>query len=61
MSRRCSDCRGKGRWLEQIVRADGSTEHTWYECGTCSGSGEEQDPEDGDNFDIGGSSYADED
>lgn len=61
MARRCSTCKGKGRWQVKETYGDGDECLVWYDCNSCGGSGVEQDPEQGDAFDIGGDSYADED
>lgn len=58
MSKRCDDCNGRGRWQEEITLADDSVELNWMYCDSCMGTGIEQDPESGDDFDIGGDSYA---
>lgn len=70
MSKPCKTCGGRGRWRENIshtvkVYTDGyydelDSEHIWHECNDCSGSGRDQDPEAGDDYDIGGDSYEDE-
>lgn len=68
MTKKCPDCNGRGRWQQALLSSNsfsgissGATELVWYECNTCHGTGVQQDPEEGDDFDIGGSSYADED
>lgn len=61
MSKSCKDCKGKGRWQVKETYGDGDSCLVWYECGGCLGTGVEQDPEDGDAFDIGGSSFAEDD
>lgn len=59
MSKTCRRCFGKGRWLERIEHAD-HVEMIWHMCNDCKGTGVSQDPEDGDDYDIGGSSYEDD-
>lgn len=63
MSKACRTCKGRGRWIEVLVGQAhfGQITHVWHECNDCKGTGVEQDPEAGDNFDIGGNSYADDD
>ncbi len=58
----CKDCKGRGRWAEiEESISTGESHRQWRYCQTCNGSGIEQDPESGDDYDIGGDSYADED
>ena len=57
----CSVCRGRGRWQESTHSKDGTVEFVWRECLACNMTGLDQDPEQGEDFDIGGSSYADTD
>lgn len=65
MSKKCPECKGKGRWQVKETYSDGDELLTWYECGTCNGKGavpdddDEQAPEN--TFDIGGSSYDEDD
>lgn len=63
MAKRCKDCKGRGRWQEvEQTLDDGETEiMQWYHCDTCRGTGASQDPDDGDDYDIGGDSYAKDD
>lgn len=58
--KKCKDCSGRGRWQSQTQYAVGDTELIWFFCDTCRGSGVEQSPEEGEDFDIGGDSYADD-
>lgn len=58
MSKACKECKGKGRWAEEVGTID-EAEIVWNECNYCKGTGVEQDPEAGDDYDIGGDSYAD--
>lgn len=53
MSKKCKDCKGRGRWLEREVTDEGTTEQ-WMECGTCHGTGLSQLPQDAEPFDLGG-------
>ena len=55
----CKECDGRGRWVESTPTT-GMTEQVWYECGTCKGTGVNQDPEAGDDYDIDGDSYEDD-
>ncbi len=55
-SKTCPTCKGKGRWQVKETYGDGDTALVWYECGNCHGTGRNQDPMAGDDFDIGGSS-----
>lgn len=65
MSQICKTCNGRGHWQETIDQTDGGSNPQmtmiWRECNDCKGTGVEQDPEAGDDYDIGGDSYADED
>ncbi len=55
MSRRCADCRGRGRWQERQQTTDEET-LLWYECNTCHGTGVKRDDDDPeDDFDLAGS------
>lgn len=60
---KCKPCKGKGIYMVQETYGDGDTAIIPYECNHCHGTG--QDPNDEDDprgdFDIGGSSYDDED
>lgn len=60
MAKACETCTGKGRWQVKETYSDGDEVLVWYECNDCGGTGVDQDPEEGDNYDIGGSSYADD-
>lgn len=60
MSKRCPTCQGRGRWQVLEKYSDGDEMLVWYECNDCHGTGVEQDAESGDDFDIGGSSFADD-
>lgn len=65
---KCRECKGRGRWQAmtipkasiQVGTKISSDEFQWFECNTCQGTGIEQDPELGDDYDIGGDSYADD-
>lgn len=59
MAKLCEDCKGRGRWVNKTYIKDEIIE-TWFDCNTCHGTGKDQDPEDGDDFDIGGDSYAED-
>jgi len=61
MTAKCKTCNGRGRWQEvERTTDEGQTEYMqWHECNGCKGTGVDQDPEAGDNYDIGGDSYAD--
>lgn len=61
MTKACGDCKGRGRWAVIETYSDGDTCEVWYDCLTCQGTGVKTDAENGDDFDIGGDSYADED
>lgn len=61
INKKCRDCEGRGRWQISTLLADGTYEYTWHYCESCQGVGVSQDPEDGDDFDIGGSSFVEED
>lgn len=61
MSKICKTCKGRGKFQVRETFSDGDEILTWYECNDCKGTGVEQDPEAGDNFDIGGDSDADDD
>lgn len=58
---KCKECQGKGKWQVRETYSDGDSMLTWYECGSCLGTGIEQDAEAGEDFDIGGDSYANDD
>lgn len=68
MAKRCKTCNGRGRWQEtehyqtesngEIIE---NTQQVWHECNDCHGTGVEQDPEAGDDYDIGGDSFTDDD
>lgn len=58
--KKCRTCKGKGRWAERIEHADGEIEVRQNYCNDCRGTGIEQDPEQGADYDIGGDSYADD-
>lgn len=63
MSKRCRDCNGRGRWVETHEENDHGdivVVSVWHECQTCKGTGISQDADDGEDFDIGGDSYADD-
>lgn len=60
MSKACPTCGGRGRWQERDVDTSGEA-LIWHECNDCNGTGLRQDGEAGDDFDIGGDSYADDD
>lgn len=60
MGKACKTCKGRGRWQERDPLSVFDEGLSWYECNDCKGSGIEQDPEEGDDYDIGGDSYADE-
>lgn len=55
MSRKCPTCKGKGRWAETVFNASERIT-TWHYCEDCAGTGISKDPEDGEDWDIGGSS-----
>lgn len=57
----CKFCTGRGTYQVKETYSDGVTALIWYECNHCHGTGVDQDPEAGDNFDIGGDSYDDDD
>lgn len=48
----------KARIIMDYIK-DGTIEFVWRECLACNMTGLDQDPEQGEDFDIGGSSYAD--
>lgn len=56
----CKKCQGRGVWREVTHNKDGIVEFVWRECTACNMTGLNQDADEGDDFDIGGSSYADE-
>lgn len=62
--KKCPDCNGRGRWQEtdRQIYSDGSVSYVefWNECNTCHGTGRSQDPEDGQDWDIGGDSLDEE-
>lgn len=63
---KCHSCKGRGRWqevIESVPNKDGDriAEIFYRWCNDCLGTGIEQDPEAGDDYDIGGDSYADDD
>lgn len=60
MAKKCKTCSGRGRWQDREHSADGTAQYQWYECNDCKGTGVDQDPEAGDDFDIGGDSYAED-
>ncbi len=60
MAKICTVCQGRGRWQETTHAKDGHIEFVWHECGACNMTGIKQEPEDGEDWDIGGSSYADD-
>lgn len=60
MNKPCKDCNGRGSWQEHVENAS-EEELVWRFCNTCYGTGISQDPEDGDDFDFGGSSYVNDD
>lgn len=68
MSKACKDCEGRGRWQQvenhMVIGAIGTpimdTHLVWHDCNSCEGTGVSQDPNDGEDYDIGGSSYANE-
>lgn len=57
MSKACKTCKGKGRFQVREKFSDGDEILTWYECNDCKGTGQDQDPESADDYDLG----ADED
>ena len=59
MSQICRTCNGRGRWQEKAdeVGDNPLMEYVWRECNDCKGTGIDQDPEAGDDYDIGGDSY----
>lgn len=61
MNKPCATCKGKGRWQVKETYSDGDEVLVWYDCNDCQGTGIDQDPEEGDPFDIGGSSYVGDD
>lgn len=61
MSKACKTCKGRGRWQERDALSLFDDTVYWNECNDCNGTGVEQDPEAGDDYDIGGDSYAEED
>lgn len=58
---KCKYCKGKGTYIVKETYGDGDEALIAHECNHCHGTGREQDPSQGDEFDIGGSSYADDD
>lgn len=56
----CRVCQGRGRWQATHHTKDGYIEFVWKECLACNMTGINQDSEESDDWDIGGSSYADE-
>lgn len=60
-NKKCDACKGRGRWSERTEDEDGSVHIESKYCFTCNGTGISQDVEDGQDWDIGGDSYADED
>lgn len=61
MDQKCKTCAGRGRWQENHEDKDGEVYLVWKHCNDCAGTGVSQDPEDGDDFDIDGGSYAEDD
>jgi DnaJ-class molecular chaperone len=57
----CKTCKGRGRFQVKETYSDGDEVLQWYECNDCEGTGVDQEASTGDDFDIGGSSYAEED
>lgn len=57
----CKICKGRGRYQVKETYGDGDTLLTWYDCGTCKGTGTEPNPEGGDPYDIAGSLNGEED
>lgn len=63
MSKPCGACKGKGHWEEsRTYNLHGAEmqETVVITCGNCKGTGRSQAPEDGDDYDIGGSSIDEE-
>lgn len=52
----CEHCKGKGIYAVEEKYSDGDSAIMWYECNYCHGTGQDPDPEEGEDFDIGGSS-----
>lgn len=55
----CQHCKGKGTYIVKETYSDGDTSLMTYECNYCHGSGRDQDPNEGQPFDIDGNSYDD--
>lgn len=61
MAKACKHCKGRGTYQVRETYSDGDEALIWYECNYCHGTGVDQDPEQGEPYDIGGDSYDDED
>ena len=57
----CELCKGKGIVIVEQRFSDGDIVRETRTCHKCMGSGLKHDEQEGDDFDIGGSSYTEED
>lgn len=61
MASKCPVCEGRGLWQQRDMFSVFDNTIVWHYCNTCHGTGVNQDPEEIDDFDIGGSLDAEED
>lgn len=59
--KKCKYCKGRGIYIVRETYGDGDQIDTAKECNHCHGTGRDQDPDEGPDFDIGGDSYDDDD